>query len=127
MKSADLRKRHDLATFDRLHRPSEGRILVQRQVTSRTMIIVQLGCQDTPKMDFVKDDDMVETFAPDRTDDSLDVGRLPGRARCGQHFRDPHTSQALPRGPPMVAVASAISRSRRGGSLGDASRSLLPA
>ncbi len=48
MESADLRKRHDLATADRLHRPSVGRILVERQVTSGTMIIVQvdavLGC-----------------------------------------------------------------------------------
>ena len=29
-------------------------------------------------MTFVKDDDMVETFAPVRTDDALDVRRLPG-------------------------------------------------
>ncbi len=79
MKSADLRKRHELATADRLDRASVGRIRVQRQVTSGAMIIVQVGCQDPPKMDFVKDDDMVETFAPDRTDDALDVWRLPGR------------------------------------------------
>ncbi len=46
-------------------------------------------------MAFVQDDDMIETFAPDRTDDALDVRRLPGRPRCGQHFRDPHASQAL--------------------------------
>ena len=101
MKSADLRKRHDLATADRLHRPSVGRILVERQVTSGAMIIVQVGCQDPPKMTFFKDDDMIETFAPDRTDDALDVRRLPGRPRCGQYFRDPHTSQALARGLPI--------------------------
>ncbi len=65
MQSADLRKRHDLATADRLHRPSVGRILVQRQVTSGAMIIVQVGCQDPPKMAFAQDDDMVETPAPD--------------------------------------------------------------
>ena len=64
MEPADLRKRHDLAIADRLHRPSVGRILVERQVTSGAMIIVQVGCQDPPKMAFVKDDDMVETFAP---------------------------------------------------------------
>ncbi len=41
MEPADLRKRHDLATADRLHRPSVGRILVERKVTSGAMIIVQ--------------------------------------------------------------------------------------
>ncbi len=64
MKSADLRKRHDLAGADRLHSPPVRHILVQRQVTSGAMIIVQVGCQDPPKMDFVKDDDRVEKFAP---------------------------------------------------------------
>ncbi len=83
MEPADLRKRHDLAAADRLHRPSVGRILVERQVTPGAMIIVQVGCQDLPKMSFVQDDDMIETFAPDRTDDALDVRRLPGRPRCG--------------------------------------------
>ncbi len=56
---------------------------------------------------------MIETFAPDRTDDALDVRRLPGRPRCGQHFRDPHASQALPRGPPIDAAAIADHVARR--------------
>ncbi len=64
-------------------------------------------------MTFVQDDDMIETFAPDRTDDALDVGRLPGRPRCGQYFRDPHTRQALPRGLPIDAVAIADHVARR--------------
>ena len=113
MEPADLRKRHEFAAADRLHRPSAGRILVERQVTSGAMIIVQVGCQDPPKMTFVKDDDMVETFAPVRTDDALDVRRLPGRTRCGQYFRDPHASQALPRRLPIDAVAIADHRARR--------------
>ncbi len=49
MKSADLWKRHALATADRLHRPSVGRILVERQVTSGAMIIIQVGYQDPAK------------------------------------------------------------------------------
>ncbi len=73
MKPADLWKRHGLATADRLHRPSVGRIFVQRQVTTGAVIIFQVGYQDPPKMAFVRDDDMIETFAPDRTDDALDV------------------------------------------------------
>ncbi len=73
-----MRKRHDLATADRLHGPFVGRILVQRQVTSGAMIIIQIGCQDPPKMDFAQDNEMVETFAPDRTDDTLDMRRLQG-------------------------------------------------
>ncbi len=58
-------------------------------------------------MAFAQDDDMVETFAPDRTDDALDVRRLPGRARRGEHFRDSHASQAFPCGAPIYAVAIA--------------------
>ncbi len=64
MEPADLRKRHDLATSDRLHGPSVGRILVERQVTSGAMIMVQVGYRDPPKMAFVQDDDRVETVAP---------------------------------------------------------------
>ena len=64
-------------------------------------------------MAFVQDDDMIETFAPDRTDDALDVRRLPGRSRCGQYFRDPQPSQALARGFPIDAVTIADHVARR--------------
>ncbi len=52
MEPSDLRKRHDLATANWLHRPSVGRILVERQVTSGAMTRVQVGYQDPAKMTF---------------------------------------------------------------------------
>jgi len=65
-------------------------------------------------MAFVKNDDMVETFVSNRTDDALDVWRLPGRARCGEHLCDPHASQAFPCDRPIggVAIADHVARRR---------------
>ncbi len=47
-------------------------------------------------MPLVEDDDVVETFAAKRADETLDIGRLPGRAWSNEHFRDAETTQSAP-------------------------------
>ena len=46
-----------------------------------SVVVVDVRGQDTAKIALVEDDDVIETFAADQTDDPLDVGVLPGRAR----------------------------------------------
>jgi hypothetical protein len=42
------------------------------------MVVVPVRGEDTTQMALVKDDEVVETLAPDRPDDSLDIRILPG-------------------------------------------------
>jgi len=42
-----------------------------------SMVVIDIRGQDAAQMVLVEDHEVVETFAPDRTDHSLDVGILP--------------------------------------------------
>src|SRR6267154_1618517 len=46
-------------------------------------------------MALVEDDDVIEAFSADRTDETLSVRVLPGRSRCSDDLRDPHRSNAM--------------------------------
>ena len=56
---------------------------------------------------------MIETLPPNRTDQPLDVGVLPGRPRRRQHFLDPHTLQTFPEAFAVGAVVVADQVTRR--------------
>src|SRR5258708_30801061 len=46
-------------------------------------------------MALVEDDDVIQAFSADRTDETLSVRVLPGRSRRGDDLRDPHRSNAM--------------------------------
>ena len=46
-------------------------------------------------MALVEDDDVIQTFSADRTDETLSVRVLPGRSRRSDDLRDPHRSNAM--------------------------------
>ncbi len=46
-------------------------------------------------MRFVKHDEVIEAFAPNRSDEALDVAVLPRRARCDRMIADPHCTNAM--------------------------------
>ena len=46
-------------------------------------------------MAFVEDHDVIETLAPNRTDDTLDVRILPGRSWCCDDLSNSHCLDAL--------------------------------
>jgi hypothetical protein len=56
---------------------------------------------------------VVQALAPNRTDDALDVGPLPGRSRGAQHSVDTQVSHLSPEGiaEDGIAVAQQIARS----------------
>ena len=64
----------DLAWHDRT---GVGAILVERQMRSSALVIVDLGGQDAAQMTLVEDDYVIQTLAADRTDHALDVIVLP--------------------------------------------------
>ncbi len=58
----------------------ERGVLVQRSMGPRHIIIVGIPAQDSAQVRFAKHDHVVETFAADRADESLNVSILPGRS-----------------------------------------------
>ena len=51
------------------------------------MVVRDVRVEQSSQVPFVEHDDVVETLASDRPDDSLDIGILPGRPRCRANGR----------------------------------------
>ena len=75
--AADLWESDDLARIRRMNRTWFRAILLKRQVSSGSMVMVEIRCQDPPQVPFTRDDDVIEAFTPDRSDDAFRVGVLP--------------------------------------------------
>jgi len=90
VQSAYLRDRHDSPCFRQLDRPRLGRILLQGKMRSRSVIVVEIQTKGSTERGLAEDDQVIEAFTPNGSDDALDVGSLPRRPRSGQHFPDSH-------------------------------------
>jgi len=47
--------------------------------------------ENAPQVPFAQDDDVVKALSPDRSDHPFNVGILPWRAWCREHFVDAHS------------------------------------
>jgi len=72
-----------------------GRVLADRQMRARAMVVGEVGCEDSPRMALAEHDHMVETLAADRADKALNEGVLPGRVRGAQGFLDAHSCESV--------------------------------
>ncbi len=52
------------------------------------VVVGEVRGQDTAQVPLAENDDMVQTLAPDRADDSLREGVLPRAVRGGENFTD---------------------------------------
>ena len=86
VQAADFTPHHDAA--GRLDGAFGRRILAEREVRPRPLVVRQLGPKNPTKMALIEDDDVVQTLAADRANDAFDVGILPGRARCRADGRE---------------------------------------
>src|SRR5262249_22689356 len=57
------------------------------------VVIVSIGSQDPAQMGFAPDDEMIETLAPDRSDQPFSEAILPRRSRCDGLVPDAHGTQ----------------------------------
>jgi hypothetical protein len=71
MEATDFGNRDDPADLWPLDWPAVGCVSVQRQVSSRAVIVRELAGQDAVQMAFAKNEDMIQTLAPDRADEPL--------------------------------------------------------
>jgi hypothetical protein len=92
MQPTDLGQRHDSPHVLRPNPSRLGRVLPQREMRSRSVIVIQVGSEDAMERAFMEHDHMVQAFPSNRTNHPLDVGSLPGRARRGQHLANAHVS-----------------------------------
>jgi hypothetical protein len=61
------------------------------------LMILQIARQDASQATLVEDDNVIQAFTADRTDDPVDVGILPGQSRGGDDLRDADRSNAMAR------------------------------
>src|SRR5215204_138042 len=76
----DLWPRHDPSAAGRIHGASLGRILAEREMRSRVLVVRDVGAQHPPKVSLIEHNHVVQTLTTDGSDDAFDVGILPGRA-----------------------------------------------
>jgi hypothetical protein len=98
------------------------RILAEREVRPRPLVVRHVGPQTSTKVPLIEDDDVVQTLAADRADNALDVGILPGRARCGADGRETEGPDR-PIERRVEGRVAVVRRNRAFGSSGKASRS----
>jgi len=78
MQTTDLWEGNNLASGRWAYGPGLWTILVEREMRPRPMIVLNIGRQDAAQVTLIENDDVIETFAPDRANDPLDISILPG-------------------------------------------------
>ena len=58
------------------------------------MIVVDVSAQDSPEVSLVEDDHVIETLAPNASNDPFDVGALPRGARRRRNLLDVESRNA---------------------------------
>src|SRR2546421_721041 len=77
------------------------------------MIIGEIGGQETSQMPLAEDDHVVQTLAPDGSDQSLRIRILPRAGRTGDNLADPHVRDSAPEHVAVDGVAIAQQPPRR--------------
>ena len=83
VQSANLRELDDPAEFRRLYLSGVRRILAERKVRARSVVVTKVAAQDSSQMAL--------------TDDALDIRILPRRTRCDEKLLDPESVSIRPR------------------------------
>jgi hypothetical protein len=89
MQAADFGNLHDLPCHGELDRPGVGRVLVQREVGTRLMVVGEVSGQDAAEVSLAEDEHVIQALASDRADEPLREGILPGALRRREHLLDP--------------------------------------
>ena len=90
VEATDFANRDDPADFRLLNWPAVGRILVERQVRARLVVVREVASQGAAQVLFSEDDNVIQTLAPNRADEALGEGGLPRAVRRRQDFTDAH-------------------------------------
>ncbi len=78
MQTTQMGKGEDVSLTGLLDAPSLWALLFQGEMGSRRVVVGKIGTEEAFQVAVVQDDDVIETLAPDRADQALDIGILPG-------------------------------------------------
>jgi hypothetical protein len=95
VEAANLWNGDDLARGRTLCRAFHWAIFGKREMCSRPMVVVNVGRENVPEVLLVEDNNVIETFSADRTDDALGVCILPSGPRCRDDLLNSHNPDAL--------------------------------
>ena len=73
MQAADFGNRDDRAEIRPLDWPAVGRVLVEREVSARPVIVREVARQGTAQVPFAEDEDVLQALASDRSDEPRPV------------------------------------------------------
>ena len=107
MQSANLRNLHDPTHGWRLNRSTDWCVLAQRQMRSGLFVVCEIGFQDSTQTGLIQNDDVIQALSSNRSDQSLEIGVLPGTLGRRQDFANAHAFRHLAEFPPVRAVAIA--------------------
>jgi hypothetical protein len=88
MEPANFGPRHDPTGSGRVDGARLGRVLAEREVSSRALVVRDVRAKHSSEMSLVEDDHVVQALAADRPDDAFDVRILPRRAQGGADGRE---------------------------------------
>jgi hypothetical protein len=89
VQTTNFREGNDIAGRGRLYGTRPRAVLAERKMRSDVMMVLKIARQNATQMALVEDDDVIQAFSADRTDETLNVRVLPGRSRRSDDLRDP--------------------------------------
>ena len=78
MKTANVREWNDLSSLLSLDEAGLGALLFQREMGSCRVVIGEVGAQEPFEMAVIVNNNVIETLPPNRANQALDIGFLPG-------------------------------------------------
>jgi hypothetical protein len=78
MQTSDFWEGNDLARRGKLYATRPRAVFMEREMRSGVMMILKIAREYAVQVTLAEDDNVIQTFAADRTDESLGVGILPG-------------------------------------------------
>ena len=104
VKTADFRDLDHRSAIWWLHGARLRRVLVQRQVRPRSVIVLHVAPHNSPQVRFAEYDDVIEALPAKGPDYSLRVRILPGTVRRNDNFLDVERLHPVPKRQPVYAV-----------------------
>ena len=86
MKPTNFRDFNNPSSVGQLDLSGLRRILVQSEMTATVVIIAEIGSKSCPKRFLVDRNNVIETLPADRSNQTLDIGTLPGGSWGSKHL-----------------------------------------
>ena len=112
VEATDFANRDDLAEFRPPNCAAVWRILFEREVSTRPVVVREVASQGAAQVSLAQDGYMIQTLAPDGATEPLREGVLPRVVRRREDFTDTHALHALPEHVTVdrVAIAEEVGR-----------------